>query len=51
MAEIDDVVKVAREAPPKQMVTDQRYWDWHARLVAALDAYDAARGSTPEGAP
>ena len=37
----EELVTILREAPPRQMVDDQRYWDWRIRaedLLARVDA-------------
>lgn len=48
--EIGTLIKLLMERPPRTMLTDQRYWDWDRRVDEALMLYEAATGSTPEGA-
>mgnify|MGYP001570445722 CR=1 FL=1 len=32
----EELVTLLRQAPPRQMITDQRYWDWRKRVEEAL---------------
>ena len=32
----EDLVALLRAAPPRQMIDDQRYWDWRTRVEATL---------------
>ena len=36
----EELVTLLREAPPRQMITDQRYWDWRKRVEEALSRLD-----------
>lgn len=37
-----DLVALLRDAPPRQMIADQRYWDWRRRVEACLARLEAA---------
>lgn len=37
----DELVAVLREAPPRQMIADQRFWDWRTRVEDLLARVDA----------
>lgn len=32
----DDLVALLRSAPPRQMINDQRYWDWRKKIEEVL---------------
>ena len=32
----DELVALLREAPPRQSIPDQRFWDWRKRVEEAL---------------
>ena len=32
----DELVLLLRQAPPRQMIADQRYWDWRKKVEALL---------------
>ena len=32
----DELVLLLRQAPPRQMIEDQRFWDWRKRVEEAL---------------
>ena len=32
----DELVLLLRQAPPRQMIDDQRYWDWRTQVEAML---------------
>lgn len=32
----DELLALLRAAPPRQMVSDQRYWDWRRQVEALL---------------
>lgn len=36
----DELVALLRQAPPRQMIEDQRYWDWRKRLEELLARVD-----------
>lgn len=41
-----DLVNLLRRAPPREMITDQRYWDWRRQVEEMLAWLDAV-GSPP----
>jgi len=36
----DEVVAMLRDAPPRSMIADQRYWDYRKRVEALLRRVD-----------
>ena len=36
----DELVLLLRQAPPRQMIDDQRYWDWRKRVEEVLSRLD-----------
>ena len=40
MPTYEELVTLLREAPPRTMITDQRYWDWRIRLEDLLARVD-----------
>ena len=36
----EELVTLLREAPPRQMIDDQRYWDWRKRVEEVLSRLD-----------
>ena len=32
----EELILLLRDAPPRQMVEDQRYWDWRKKVEALL---------------
>lgn len=40
----DDLVALLRECPPRQMISDQRFWDYRRRVEAMLARVDQSSG-------
>lgn len=39
----EELVALLRDAPPRQMIDDQRYWDWRNKVEALLARVDDDR--------
>ena len=43
----DELVLLLRQAPPRAMIADQRFWDWRKQVEALLARVDEAERAAP----